>query len=126
MAIEKLQVYKCKICGNIIEVLHAGKPALVCCGKPMTLLKENITDAAKEKHVPVVETSNGKVVVKVGSTAHPMEDKHYIEWIELIADDKVYLKFLNPGDAPQAEFEVATDDSIVVRAYCNLHGLWKA
>ncbi|NOZ84964.1 MAG: desulfoferrodoxin [Deltaproteobacteria bacterium] len=124
--IEKLQVYRCEICGNIIEVVHAGKPALVCCGKPMKLLEENTTDAALEKHVPVVEKAGSKITVKVGSVLHPMENDHYIEWIEVLSKERSYTKFLKPGDAPEAEFELETDDEITVRAYCNLHGLWKA
>ena len=124
--VEKLQVYRCEICGNIIEVVHAGKPALVCCGKPMTLLGENTTDAAQEKHVPVLEKAGSKLTVKVGSVDHPMENDHYIEWIEVIAGTGAYMKFLSPGDAPTAQFNLETDEAITVRAYCNLHGLWKA
>lgn len=119
------QIYKCEICGNIVEVVHTGAGKLVCCGKPMNLFEENTTDAATEKHVPVIEKTGNTVTVKVGSVAHPMEEKHYIEFIELLADGKVYRKFLNPGDSPQAVFEIAAD-KIEARAYCNLHGLWKA
>jgi superoxide reductase len=122
---ERLEVYKCDLCGNIVEVLHGGKGELVCCGKPMKLFKENTVDAAKEKHVPALEKIEGGVNVKVGSVAHPMEEKHYIEWIEVIADGKVYRKFLNPGEAPEASFKVEGKD-IFAREYCNLHGLWKA
>ncbi len=122
---EKLQVYKCEICGNIVEVLHEGKGELVCCGKPMKLYTENTVDAAKEKHVPVVEKVSGGVKVTVGSVLHPMEEKHYIEWIEIIADGKAYRQFLKPGDVPEATFNVDAQD-ISVREYCNLHGLWKA
>ncbi len=122
---ERLQVYKCELCGNIVEVLHGGKGELVCCGKPMTLQKENTVDAAREKHVPVVEKTTDGVRVKVGEVAHPMEEKHYIEWIELIADGKAYVQFLKPGQAPEAVFNVVADQ-ITTRAYCNLHGLWKA
>jgi len=122
---EKLQVYKCELCGNIVEVLHGGKGELVCCGKPMVLMTENTVDAAKEKHVPVVEISGGTVKVKVGDVAHPMEDKHWIEWIEIIADGKAYRQFLNPGDAPEATFNVDAAQ-VTAREYCNLHGLWKA
>jgi len=122
---EKLQVYKCELCGNIVEVLHGGVGELVCCGQPMTLLTENTVDAAKEKHVPVIEKVAGGYKVKVGAVAHPMEEKHYIEWIELIAGDKAYRQFLKPGDAPEAFF--ATDATQVsAREFCNLHGLWKA
>lgn len=124
---KRQEVYKCNICGNIVEVLHAGKGQLVCCGEPMQLLEENTVDAAKEKHVPVVEKGDGQVVVKVGSNPHPMEEKHYIEWVELIVGDKVYRRFLNPGEAPEVVF-TGVDDSgeITAREYCNLHGLWKS
>ncbi len=96
---EKLQVYKCNICGNIVEVLHGGDGEFVCCGEPMELLTENTTDAAKEKHVPVIEKVEGGYKVKIGSVPHPMEEKHYIEWIELLADGKAYRQFLKPGDS---------------------------
>ncbi len=121
---ERLQVYKCEVCGNIIEVLHAGGGELVCCGQPMKLLQENTTDAAQEKHVPVVEKTSDGFKVTVGSVAHPMEEKHYIEWIELIVGDKAYRQFLNPGDAPEATFQVQGDKASA-REFCNLHGLWK-
>lgn len=122
---EKLQVYKCELCGNIVEVLHGGVGELVCCGQPMTLLKENTVDAAKEKHVPVIEKVAGGYKVKVGAVPHPMEEKHYIEWIELIAGGKAYRQFLNPGDTPEAFFAVE-DSAVTAREFCNLHGLWKA
>ena len=122
---EKFEVYKCELCGNIVEVLHGGKGELVCCGKPMVLQKENTVDAAKEKHVPVVEKTAEGIKVKVGEVAHPMEEKHFIEWIEIIADGKAYRQFLNPGDAPEALFKIAAN-SVTARAYCNIHGLWKA
>ena len=122
---ERLQIYKCEVCGNIVEVLHEGKGELVCCGQPMKLFIENTVDAAKEKHVPVIEKTAEGFEVKVGSVAHPMEEKHYIEWIEVIAGEKVYRQFLNPGDAPEATFGIDTQQ-ITVREYCNLHGLWKA
>jgi len=125
MATERQQVYKCKVCGIIAEVLDGGAGELVCCGQPMQLLTENTVDAAKEKHVPVVEAAEGGVKVKVGSTAHPMEEKHYIEWIEVIADGRVYRQFLKPGGAPEAFFPVEAA-GVVAREYCNLHGLWKA
>ena len=120
----KLGIYKCEACGNIVEVLTAGDGELVCCGKPMEQLAENTTDAAKEKHVPVVEKVDGGYKVKVGSVPHPMEEKHYIEWIELLADGKSYRQFLNPGDAPEAVFCVEAV-SVAAREHCNLHGLWK-
>lgn len=121
---KKLEIYKCEICGNIVEVLHGGAGDLVCCGKPMELLEENTVDAAKEKHVPVVEKIDGGYKVIVGSVAHPMEEKHFIEWIELLADGKACRQFLNPGDAPEAIFNVEAD-SVTAREHCNLHGLWK-
>jgi superoxide reductase len=122
---EKLQVYKCELCGNIVEVLHGGEGELVCCGQPMILLTENTVDAAKEKHVPVIEKIAGGIKVKIGEVAHPMEDKHYIQWIEIIADGKAYRQFLNPGDTPEATFNIEAD-KVTAREYCNLHGLWKA
>lgn len=121
---ERSEVYKCELCGNIVQVLHGGAGELVCCGQAMTCLKENTVDAAKEKHVPVVEKVDGGVKVKVGDVAHPMEEKHYIEWIEVVADGKSYFQFLNAGDAPEAVFNLAAAD-VTARAYCNLHGLWK-
>jgi superoxide reductase len=122
---EQLQVYKCDLCGNIVEVLHGGGGELVCCGQPMKLFKENTVDAAKEKHVPVVEKTVDGFKVKVGSVAHPMEEKHWIEWVELIADGKVYRQFLKPGQPPEATFCIKAD-KVAAREYCNLHGLWKA
>lgn len=119
------QVYKCAKCGNIIEMVHAGAGQLVCCGEPMGLLNENSTDGAQEKHVPVIEKTATGIKVKIGSVPHPMEEAHYIEWIEAIVDEKVYRKYLKPGDAPEAEFEIS-GDNIVAREYCNLHGLWKS
>jgi superoxide reductase len=122
---EKLGIYKCEICGNIVEVVHAGGGDLSCCGAPMEQLVENTVDAAKEKHVPVVEKVDGGFKVSVGSVAHPMTDEHHIEWIELIAGDACYRQFLNPGDTPEAVFSVSADAAIA-RAHCNLHGVWKA
>jgi len=125
MSAEKLQVYKCNICGNMVEVIHGGAGSLVCCGQPMALLAENSTDAAQEKHVPVIEKVDGGVKVTVGSVNHPMQDEHYIEWIEILVDGKSYRQFLNPGDEPVAFFPVEGND-ITAREFCNLHGLWKA
>jgi superoxide reductase len=122
---KKLEVYKCTICGNIVEVIHEGAGELVCCGQPMELLKAKKADEGKEKHVPVIEKKNGKIVVKVGSVPHPMEEKHHIEWIQIMVDGKAYRKFLNPGDNPVAEFEV-TGAKIEAREYCNIHGLWSS
>jgi superoxide reductase len=121
---EKLEIYKCDVCGNIVEVLHGAGGELVCCGEPMKLFKENTVDAAKEKHVPVVEKTAEGFNVKVGSVAHPMEEKHYIEWVEVIVDGKAYRQFLNPGEAPEATFAIRADQ-VTAREYCNLHGLWK-
>jgi len=122
---ERLEVYKCELCGNIVEVLHGGKGELVCCGQPMKLMKENTVDAAKEKHVPVIEKIPGGYKVKVGAVAHPMEEKHYLEWIELIADGEAYRHFLKPGMTPEATFKIDAA-KVIAREYCNLHGLWKA
>ena len=122
---QRYEIYKCEACGNIVEVLTGGGGELVCCGEPMKLYVENTVDAAKEKHVPVIEKINGGYKVRVGSVAHPMEAKHYIEWIEILADGKAYRKFLNPGDAPEAVFMIDAA-KVTAREYCNLHGLWKA
>ncbi len=121
---KKLQIYKCMKCGNIVEVLHGGAGELVCCGEPMALLEEKTADAATEKHVPVIEKIDGGYKVKVGSVPHPMEEKHFIEWIELLADGKAYRQFLEPGNEPEAVFNVQAD-SVSAREHCNVHGLWK-
>ena len=121
----KLEVYKCEMCGNIVEVLHGGAGELVCCGEAMKLMTEQTADAAVEKHVPVSENNDGGVTVTVGSVPHPMEEKHYIEWIEVVAGGKAYREFLTPGGPPEATFCV--DGGIeMVREFCNVHGLWKA
>ena len=122
---ERYEVYICEKCGNIVEVLQGGKGALVCCGAPMVKLEEGTTDAAQEKHVPVVEKKDGGVLVKVGSVSHPMEEKHYIQWIEVMVDGKVYRSFLKPGEAPEAFFPV-DGENLFAREYCNLHGLWRS
>ena len=122
---ERLEVYKCNVCGNIVEVMHGGAGELVCCGEPMKLFVANTVDAAKEKHVPVIEKTAEGFKVKVGSVAHPMEEKHYIEWIEVVAGGKTYCQFLKPGEAPEATFCIEAKQ-ITAREYCNLHGLWKA
>jgi len=119
-----LQVYKCDVCGNMVEVVHASVGTLDCCNQPMTLQTENTTDAATEKHVPVVEKTADGYKVSVGSVVHPMQDDHYIEWIELIADGIACRKFLKPGDAPAATFCIKAD-KVSAREFCNLHGLWK-
>jgi len=118
------QIYKCNVCGNIVEVLHTGVGELVCCGEAMQLMEEKREDVGQEKHLPVIEKMENKVKVKVGSIPHPMEEKHYIEWIELEAKGKAYRQFLKPGDTPEAMFDVKPE-KITAREYCNLHGLWK-
>ncbi len=122
---QKLQVYKCEVCGNIVSVLHTGAGQLVCCNQPMKQLEENTTDAAQEKHVPVLEKVAGGWKVSLGSVAHPMVDDHYIEWIELIYGDSNCIVHLKPGDAPKAVFHVDAAN-VTARGYCNLHGLWKS
>ncbi len=122
---EKLEIYKCCTCGNIVEVLHGGAGQMTCCNQPMTLLKENTVDASLEKHVPVIEKTADGVKVKVGAVPHPMEEKHYIEWIEIIVDGKAYREFLAPGQSPEAFFPVK-GENVQAREYCNMHGLWKS
>ncbi|MBD3232339.1 MAG: desulfoferrodoxin [candidate division Zixibacteria bacterium] len=121
---ERLQIYECKSCGNIVEVVHASRGDLSCCNESMVLLKENTVDAAQEKHVPVAEKVDDGYKVKVGSVEHPMEEKHYIEWIELIADGKAYRQFLEPNQSPEATFKIGAKN-VTAREFCNLHGLWK-
>ncbi|MHA1595188.1 MAG: desulfoferrodoxin [Candidatus Baldrarchaeia archaeon] len=122
---EEMQIYKCNVCGNIVEVLHPGKGKLVCCGQPMELIEERTMDEGREKHVPIIETTDEGILVRVGSVEHPMNEAHHIEWIELITNNGVYRKFLSLGDKPKAAFEVKTGiDNIKARAYCNVHGLW--
>ena len=120
-----MEVYKCEICGNIVEVLHGGKGTLVCCGEDMVLQPENTVDAAYEKHIPVVEVLDDGVLVKVGAQAHPMQDDHYIEWVQIVVGDRYSRIFLKPGMAPEGKFTPPTE-GIVARGYCNLHGLWKS
>ncbi len=122
---KQLEIYKCEVCGNIVEVLHGGAGDLVCCGENMKLYDEKTADSSTEKHVPVIEKTSDGYKVTVGSTLHPMEDKHYIEWIELIADGKAYREFLKPGDDPVATFCVSAQ-KVSAREYCNVHGLWRA
>jgi len=117
------EIYRCRICGHIISILHTGMGTLVCCGEEMTLVAENSTDAAQEKHVPQIKKTENGYKVKIGEVPHPMEEAHFIEWIELIVDGKSYRQFLKPGDAPEAEFCI-TGESVTAREYCNLHGLW--
>jgi len=122
---ESGQVYKCNICGNIVEVLHAGAGQLVCCGKPMELMVPKTKDIGMEKHVPVIEKTKTGIKVRIGSIPHPMEEKHYIEWVAVDADGYIYGKFFKPGDKPEAEFNI-TAKKLKARAYCNVHGLWRS
>jgi len=120
---KRLQIYKCEVCDNIVEVLHQGAGELVCCNQPMRLLKEQTEEQGKEKHLPVIEKADKGVRVKVGSIPHPMEEKHFIEWVAVETDKGVFRKFLKPGDKPEAEFEIG-EDILRAREYCNIHGLW--
>ena len=124
---EKMGIYKCGKCGNIVQVLHGEKPPVICCGDPMDKLVENTVDAAKEKHVPVIEKVDGGYLVKVGSVAHPMDEKHWIEWIELVSCEGNYVQrqMLTPTSTPETTFKTDADD-VYALAYCNLHGLWKS
>jgi superoxide reductase len=124
MMTKRLEIYKCEICGNIVEVIHQGAGKPVCCGKPMVLVTENTEDASREKHVPVVERMATGVKVAVGSIPHPMDEGHFIEWIQVIADGKAFREFLEPGDVPEAVFRIEAHD-ITARGYCDKHGLWK-
>ena len=124
MACSDLQVYKCDVCGAEVEVIRGGGGTLVCCDQPMSLLAENTTDAAQEKHVPVIEKISGGVKVTVGSVAHPMGEDHLIDWIEVVADGKIYRQSLQPGDGPEAVFPIEVNQ-LTARAHCNLHGLWR-
>ena len=119
------QIYRCNVCGNIVEMAHTGVGQLVCCGQPMELLEEKIQDDGAEKHVPVIEQIDSGIIVRVGSVEHPMLPEHYIEWIEILFGDKVDRKFLKPGNKPEAIFNVRPE-KLVARDYCNVHGLWKA
>ena len=123
--VQKGQVYKCNVCGNIVEILYAGGGQLVCCGQPMQLLEEKTQDEGKEKHVPVIEEKEGGIKVKVGLVPHPMEENHYIQWIEVITQGGGFRKFLTPGQMPEAEFLVSKQEVLAVREYCNIHGLWR-
>lgn len=118
-----LEIYKCELCGNIIEVVHASGGELVCCGKPMKNMIAGTVDASKEKHIPVVEKKDGAYSVMIGSVAHPMEEKHYIEWVQINSGNKSYREFLTPGQEPKAVFDLK-NEKISAREYCNLHGLW--
>jgi superoxide reductase len=120
------EIYRCNVCGNIVEMVHAGVGELICCGQPMELLIERQTDVGPEKHIPIIEKTKKGIKVKVGEVPHPMEENHYIEWVELIIDGKTYREFLEPGDDPEVEFNlnISEDSDLKVREYCNIHGLW--
>ncbi|MBU4535332.1 MAG: desulfoferrodoxin [Euryarchaeota archaeon] len=120
------EIYRCNVCGNIVEMVHGGVGELVCCGQPMELLIERQTDVGPEKHIPIIEKTEKGIKVKVGEVPHPMEENHYIEWVELIIDGKAYREFLEPGDNPEVEFNlnIPEDSTLKVREYCNIHGLW--
>lgn len=120
------ELYRCEICGNIVEIAHEGAPALVCCEQPMVKLEAKTEDQGQEKHVPVVDKIDSGIKVKVGSIEHPMEDKHYIKFIEILMKDRIMRKELHPGDAPEAEYCAAKSDVIEVREFCTIHGLWKS
>jgi len=121
---KKLEIYKCEICGNIVEVLHTGAGTLVCCGQDMKLMEEQTADQTAEKHVPVMEKIPSGIKAVVGSTLHPMEEKHYIEWIEVISERGASRKFLMPGDKPESFFK-DVEGLKKIREYCNVHGLWE-
>ncbi|MCX7857520.1 MAG: desulfoferrodoxin [Deltaproteobacteria bacterium] len=121
----RYEIYKCNICGNIVEILHSGKGQLVCCNQPMELMKENTVEASYEKHIPVLGIDGENVEVRVGSVPHPMEESHYIEWIEILNDGRLLRQFLKPKDEPKAQFK-EKGENITAREYCNLHGLWKS
>jgi superoxide reductase len=119
------QVYKCNVCGNIVQLLYVGGGDLFCCDQKMELLVEKTADVGAEKHVPVIEKTSNGITVKVGTIPHPMEEAHFIEWISIEVDNKIYTQFLKPGNQPEAEFKVEREN-IIARAYCNIHGLWKS
>ncbi|HIE05972.1 MAG TPA: desulfoferrodoxin [bacterium (Candidatus Stahlbacteria)] len=121
---KQLQVYKCEVCGNIVEILHEGAGQLVCCGQPMRLLEEKTAEEGKEKHLPVIEKRDDGILVKVGSVPHPMEEKHHIEWVQLITDTANLRRFLKAGDKPEALFDTK-EDVVAAREHCNVHGLWR-
>lgn len=124
---KKNKIYRCEICGNIVQVVHSGKGTLVCCGKDMTQLEERNVDEGLEKHVPVIEINENKAVVKVGSVAHPMEESHYIEFIQLVIDGNIYTKYLKPGELSEVTFDLPENYSeIYALEYCNIHGLWSS
>lgn len=122
---KRMEVYKCDKCGNIVEMLHEGPAEIICCGQPMMKMEEKTADWKNEKHVPIAEPIEGGLRIKVGSTAHPMTAEHYIEWIEIVNGDYINRKYLKPGDKPEAEFMIPNKAHLLLRSYCNVHGLWK-
>ena len=122
----EVKFYYCEACGNLVILLNEGPGQLVCCGQDMILLEAGTTDAAKEKHVPEAKREGDRLIVQVGSVAHPMEEKHYITHIVAVQGDKVQIKYLKPGEEPKAEFAICAEceDKIQVYEFCNLHGLW--
>ncbi len=121
------EVYYCEKCGNVVEIINEGAPVLVCCGVPMVKLEAQTKDASTEKHVPFIEEKDDGILVKVGqNTAHPMLEKHYIKFIEVLTKDQVYRQELKPNDVPEAFFSVKKDKVLEAREWCNLHGLWKS
>jgi len=123
---KRLEIYRCEVCGNIVEVTFGSGGTLTCCKQPMILQEEKTADFSVEKHVPIIEATENGVKVKVGSTDHPMTDDHYIQWIEIINGEYIQRKYLKPGDKPEAEFFVKFSDKLVAREYCNMHGNWKS
>ena len=129
-SVKKKSIYKCNVCGKVIEILNPGAEQTICCGQPMNLMEEQWKEWKGEKHTPHITIDGKKITVDVGiemGTPHPMTDEHWIMWIEIICKDGCYKrKFLNPGDEPKATFVVADTEGISAREYCNLHGLWKS
>jgi superoxide reductase len=121
---KKSEIYKCSVCGNIIEILHEGAGTLTCCEKEMIKMEEKTSEEGNEKHKPILEKNDEGVAVKVSSIPHPMEDSHFIEWVEITTNKGTSKKFLKPGEKPEEKFPVG-EEVIKVRSYCNLHGLWK-
>ncbi|SDC62107.1 MULTISPECIES: desulfoferrodoxin [unclassified Candidatus Frackibacter] len=119
------EIFKCNVCGNVVELLQAGAPALVCCGQDMEKLEAQTEDAANEKHVPIVKEVNSGIEVTVGSTLHPMEEDHLIRFIEVLTEDKVLRTELEAGQKPIAKFNIDKSEVVEVREFCNVHGLWK-
>lgn len=121
------EIYFCEICGNVVEVMNEGQPALVCCGQPMNKLEAKTQDSTVEKHVPYVEEKDGGVLVKIGqNAAHPMEEKHHIKFIEVLTKEKICRAELKVGGAPEAWFPIKKADIVSTREWCNVHGLWKS